>query len=269
MLDLSRFRGFGTACLTPDQLHRVRRLFADDVISYAATCRDNRRLLEGLIAACDPALGLQFPRLLASGSTRDVYSLPFDLVLKLRRTSPLDRKEMERRGSRSYLEERRRTANVRELMFAGRWPTATPRPYGYSAEPDFVIVERVTRTLLDTLPGADDDADGLDAEDVWFTDQGIALTDRRFHRPSNGSIAGVSLTQLNGSEGLRLSNVGIAEDGRFLLLDSANFAGRLAKWSSPDAGKISTLIREGQSIPKELREEVWAAYEFHKTAIWR
>ena len=288
-LDLSRFAGFDLTYTQGAALHRLRRLFADEVITYAAKCRNNRDLLDALTLACDPALGLHPPRYLGEGSTRRVYSLPFGLALKLRRTTPLDPADLQWRGGKRYLPlltHRRVRANFTEMGMSVDMPYSVPRVYGFLVgfgEVSALIVERMSGTLADLRP---DDRQGIDKDQLYFhaTTGEILITDPRFKR-STDDLKGIRAELRYDrvfpgiTEGLWLGNIGHDAAGRRYLMDTANlnpsllvFASVLCQlpWGAADQLMFSRTMMDayekslgfgGVRVIGEVSKVAWNAHD--------
>ncbi len=232
-LELSRFVGLEHPRLYQDPAHldAVRTAFAAEITAYAAQCRTKGHLLDALYGAMPPESGFDFPRKIGEGSTRKAYQLPFDLVLKLERTDSLSPEEMKMRGSRAYLDNRRRISTLCEMTTAIVNPGLMTRIYGVmlalGPHPNNIacmISEQVT-PLVCRDPDDDDELDGLLYEQLAVSTEGRLkiLYDDRFpgctpaldDRPLRTVIP-------SGEEGVNLSNIGRDLQGRYKLIDSGN-----------------------------------------------
>jgi len=211
------------------------------ITRFAAECETTKELMDGLFAATYPS-----PRLLGAGSTRKVWTLPYGLVLKVRRHDSLPPEELAWRGGKPYkphLELRRVVSNLRELGVAIAFPRLVPRIYGAMVEcyerdtprPNILIVESVEQTLHDLMP---DESHGVDLEHLYISPAGeLLVTDPRFRSerdspelctPENRLANFFRYGDGSGlSEGLWLGNIGVLPSGRRVIVDSANLPAKI------------------------------------------
>lgn len=240
-LNLTRFYGLDHPFLyqSPDTLDVVREQFAAEITACALHCRNNIELLDALYAAIPPESGFPFPRKLGEGSTRRAFLLPFGLVLKLERTDDLTPKEMAYRGSKSYLQMRRRVANFDELAGGLFIPNAIARIYGcmmaFGSHPvnvNCLIVERLS-PLSDEAP---DEHIGISNEDLGFCRRTgeLLVFDSRFSRQQRQANEQFTFAEvLNPREtGMWLGNIGRDNRGGFRIIDFGNFSRSDLKMSS-------------------------------------
>ena len=206
-------------------LHKFRTDFASEIIKFAATCQSNKQLIEGLHLALDPSLGFDPLRILGEGSTRRAWDIGFDLVLKLERTDDLSEKEMEYRGSRKYLEARRRTSTFYEMLTAQIFPRLFPRIYGVllsfgrpQTHPAALICQRAAPT---------GHTESVRVDDMLIcSDTSLRITDARMNAKADpAKLIYCSFRKFHGSEGdqtIHHSNFGKV-DGEWVLLDGANY----------------------------------------------
>jgi hypothetical protein len=206
-------------------IEAVRYLLANQIVTYAAQCRNNSQLLAGLMSALSPELGFEPPRLLGQGSTRSVWSLPFNLVMKLERADELSPQEMEYRGSRRYLDIRRNMSTFNEMLTSMVFPALGPEIYGVllafgrpRVNPAVLISERAD---IRGRRGADN----VSVDDLFIDGETghLKITDPLMNpeavraKPNDISFR---IFQ-GGDESVHFSNFGRV-DGRWVLLDLGN-----------------------------------------------
>jgi hypothetical protein len=273
MLDLRPVLDFaGSSNSALDARGRVdaaRWLLSEQIIEYAAQCRDQRELLDGLMRALDPAYGFECIRMIGQGSTRRTWSLPFNLVLKLVRWDRLTDQEMAYRGSHEYLKMRRIGATFNEFMTALEHPALLPRIFGVLLafgeppldHPGLIISERADisgRKAVESVSVNDlficGEAGYLLINDPRLNPE-APTTDPPDRRPYWDKFRG-------GDESIHFSNFGRV-DGRWVLLDMGNVYDEnrmrlLKKYIPPE------LIKNNSVTPENALRISRLMYEFYE-----
>ena len=244
------------------RVHHARSVLARQIVAYAAQCRNNAELLNGLQLAFDPAYGFEPLQVIGAGSTRRVWTLPFDLVLKLERRDDLTAPEMEYRGSRNYLYTRRRASTFNEMLVSTAFPALGPRIYGflplgkYRLHPAVLICERAD------LRGRRQ-TESVSVNDLFLSgDAGeLLLTDRAMNpdaAPAKPSDKPFRQIFRGGDDSIHFSNFGRI-DGRWVLLDLGNYY-------SPSV--LSRLAQLDHWEPSQLSQVMLERYEQERRALF-
>jgi hypothetical protein len=239
-LDLARFYGMDHPHLltNPQLFDNVRRDFAEEIVSLARRCQTNKEVIDALFAAIRPESGLCYPRFMGNGSNRDVFLLPFAMVLKMERPwTILDTRAAKKAGQYPFWYQNRRHSHFNELIFACSFPRTFVRIFGASLafghrvdSPPVLITERAAP--LDTLISfdlSDEDAviEGFDNENMWIDQETgeLKIFDSRFDgwfTKRRWKRDGLCMKEVNNHAGggLSMRNVGLCQDGKVRLIDA-------------------------------------------------
>lgn len=230
-LDLTRFHGADDPSLfhNRETLDVVRTIFAEEITTFAISCSSNIELLDALYLAMPPHAGLGFPRKIGQGSTRNVYELPFGMVLKLERTDPPDAEELARCGSRGWINYRRTLSNITEMTGAIELPQAVARVFGvtprigkFAKNISCIVMERLS-PLTELVP---DDSAGIPFDRLALSKSGqLKIFDDRFPTSLRSeSDMSLKVALRSHEEGIWLGNIGHDEAGRYFLMDASAVA---------------------------------------------
>jgi hypothetical protein len=244
------------------RLHQARSLLARQIVAYAARCRSNHELMDGLQIALDPQYGFSPPRLLGTGSTRRVWEIPFGLVLKTVRSDP----EPRWANNPGYLALRRAVATFTEFVVALNLPLATPRIYGalfaFGTSPTHPAVNISER--VEALEGDRDTF--VEFVDLFISGETGRLLAKGVHfrsaqelKPTDKCLLGDVLSRDDGDEEIFTENLGIDRDGHYLLIDTGNFMARGLRQN------LRTLMPEGLDAIGYVQPEFLtdAARDYH------
>ena len=219
-------QSFDPASSDEGRIQEARALLARQIVVHAARCRNNRELLDGLYAALSPENGFAPLRLRGTGTTRQVWDLPFGMVLKTVRSDP----EQTWAHNPGYLSLRRSVATFTEFVAAIHLPLATPRIYGvlfaFGKSPSHPAVN--ISASVEPLPG--DRTTFVEFDDLYISGDTGRLLAKGVHFRNSMELKPTDrcLTDLLGVRGsndptIYTENLGVDSDGNYLLIDTGNF----------------------------------------------